>query len=527
MTMNPQPKAERPPEREMLGRYEVVDLIATGGMAEVYLALHGELAGFRTPVVLKKVRPHLASDSRFIDMFLDEARIAALLDHPNVVKMIEVGKAGSGYFLAMELVQGNCFAELLRRHYQEAFTQGAGPTGCGFDGRLAAFIGAQVAAGLHHAHDLTNPFGTPLGLVHRDVSPENILVSFEGAVKLIDFGIAQAWGKLNQTQTGYVKGKFRYMSPEQARGETIDRRTDIFSLGIVLWEALTGRRLFDGDNSLAAMHALIEGPIPPVSRMVPVAPELEAIVMRALERRPERRYQSAREMGGALDAYLRASGGANGSDLAVVMKAFFARDQGSWQQAVRSAVHLPGAPEKDLTFHATTPVGLTAVRLPHKPRRWLAAGAVVLGCALAGFGWRAWRGLPRPAPASAAAAPVSTSLPAQTTSSGEPLPMAAEMPAPLMDFAEPLFPPEKAQPRRERPEARETASRKERRPRSKSPAAEPAPRSSARPRPAVTSGDRPPPPPVERLAPRPGIERWDDPTPVVTSRKRPNPFAGP
>jgi serine/threonine protein kinase len=162
-----------PAQLVRLGRYQIVDRIATGGMAEVYLAVHGELAGFRTPVVLKKVLPHLASNQQFIDMFLDEARIASLLDHPNVVRIYEVGRSGSEYFLAMELVQGKSLSALLRRFNEND----AGS----LEPRLAALIIAQAAAGLHHAHNLTDPLGNPLGLVHRDVSPQNILISFEGS----------------------------------------------------------------------------------------------------------------------------------------------------------------------------------------------------------------------------------------------------------------------------------------------------------------------------------------------------------
>jgi serine/threonine-protein kinase len=197
-----------------LGRYQIVERIATGGMAEVYLAVHGALAGFRTPVVLKKVLPHLANNPQFIDMFLDEARIASMLDHPNVVRIYEVGRSGSEYFLAMELVQGKSLSAMLRRALEGD---------CRLDARLAAFIVAQAAAGLHHAHNLTDPLGNPLGLVHRDVSPQNIMISFEGSVKVIDFGIARALGRITETQTGGMKGKFGYMSPEQARGEDCGR----------------------------------------------------------------------------------------------------------------------------------------------------------------------------------------------------------------------------------------------------------------------------------------------------------------
>ncbi len=347
-----------------LGRYHVVGRIATGGMAEVYLAVHGELAGFRTPVVLKKVLPHLACNPEFIDMFLDEARIASLLDHPNVVRIYEVGRSDSEYFLAMELVQGKPLQALLRRA-QDTKTNVLEP-------RLAAFIVAQAAAGLHHAHNLTDPLGNTLGLVHRDVSPQNILLSFEGSVKVIDFGVARALGRITETQTGGMKGKFGYMSPEQARGEDLDLRADIFALGVVLWEAVTGRRLFQRDNDLATMRALIYDPIPRPSTVAPSVVEgLESIIMRALAREAGARFQTARDLAMALERFVVQSGGASASDLGGVMKSHFAQDYVTWRQTIRSAVNLPAqASETGITpavaGAAATPKGWPArLRLPH------------------------------------------------------------------------------------------------------------------------------------------------------------------
>jgi eukaryotic-like serine/threonine-protein kinase len=316
-----------------LGRYQVVGRIATGGMAEVYLAVHGELAGFRTPVVIKKVLPHLACNPEFIDMFLDEARIASLLDHPNVVRIYEVGRSDSEYFLAMELVQGKPLQALLRRA-QETRAAVLEP-------RLAAFIVAQAASGLHHAHNLTDPLGNTLGLVHRDVSPQNVLLSFEGSVKVIDFGVARALGRITETQTGGMKGKFGYMSPEQARGEDLDLRADIFALGVVLWESVTGRRLFQRDNDLATMRALIYDPIPKPSTVLAVAEGLESIIMRALTREPAHRFQTARDLANALERFIVQSGGASASDLGAVMKSHFAQDYGTWQQTLRTVINLP------------------------------------------------------------------------------------------------------------------------------------------------------------------------------------------
>jgi serine/threonine-protein kinase len=361
-----------------LGRYQVVSRIATGGMAEVYLAVHGELSGFRTPVVLKKVLPHLACNSHFIDMFLDEARIASLLDHPNVVRIYEVGRTGNEYFLAMELVQGKPMSALVRRAHERNEL---------VDHRIAAHVVAQAAAGLHHAHGQTDPLGNPLGLVHRDVSPQNILVSFEGSVKVIDFGIARALGRISDTQTGGTKGKFGYMSPEQAKGEDVDLRTDIFALGVVLWEAVCGRRLFQRENDLATMRALIYDPIPKPSTIVPIAAELESIILRALSRNPKLRFQSAREMATALEKFVISSGGVSSADLGSLLKTYFASDVIVWQQTLRNAMSMPAAPEAE----AAPAVGTTSPSPQPKPRaRWplfTALGIVAVGIATAIVMW--------------------------------------------------------------------------------------------------------------------------------------------
>ena len=314
-----------------LGRYQLLSRLAIGGMAEVYLARQGELSGFKTLVVVKKVLPHLAVKPDFIAMFLDEARIASMLDHPNVVRINEVGRTENEYFLAMELVQGKPLSSMLQ---QSEIAKTPLPH------TLGALIVSNAAAGLHHAHQLTDASGTLLHLVHRDVSPQNIMVSFEGAVKVIDFGIARALGRLGDTSSGSLKGKLGYMAPEQARGESVDARADIFSLGVVLWECVAGRRLFLRENELATLRAVVYEPIPKVSRYAKVDPVLEVIIEHALARDLDERFQTAEEMRIALERWVFAAGGASTHDLSSLMKSWFPNDHLQWQRAARLALDM-------------------------------------------------------------------------------------------------------------------------------------------------------------------------------------------
>jgi serine/threonine protein kinase len=314
-----------------LGRYQLLSRLAVGGMAEVYLARQGEISGFKTLVVVKKVLPHLAVKPDFINMFLDEARIASMLDHPNVVRISEVGRAGDEYFLAMELVQGKPLASLLQ-HGEKAKMP--------LPHNLAALVVANAAAGLHYAHQLTDAAGSLLGLVHRDVSPQNIMISFEGSVKVIDFGIARALGRLGDTSSGSLKGKLGYMAPEQARGEPVDPRADIFSLGVVLWECLAARRLFLRENELATLRAVVYESIPGPSKYAKVDGTLETIVMCALDRDPNERFQTAEEMRVALERWIFASGGTSAHDLSRLMKSWFPSDHVQWQRAARLALDM-------------------------------------------------------------------------------------------------------------------------------------------------------------------------------------------
>ena len=325
-----------------LGRYQLLSRLAIGGMAEVYLARQGELSGFKTLVVVKKVLPHLAVKPDFIAMFLDEARIASMLDHPNVVKILEVGRTESEYFLAMELVQGKPLAMILQQS-ERAKTP--------LPHNLGALILANAAAGLHHAHQLTDASGTLLHLVHRDISPQNIMVSFEGSVKVIDFGIARALGRLGDTSSGSLKGKLGYMAPEQARGESVDARADIFSLGVVLWECIAGRRLFLRENELATLRAVVYEPIPKVSKYTKVDPVLEIIIEHALARDIEERFQTAEEMHVALERWVFAAGGTSSHDLSTLMKSWFPSDHVQWQRAARLALDMQESdPPIDMAF---------------------------------------------------------------------------------------------------------------------------------------------------------------------------------
>jgi serine/threonine-protein kinase len=272
-----------------IGRYHIKRKLAEGGMAEIYLASAEGPEGFAKEVVIKVVRSFLASDKQFVDMFIAEARLASRLNHANVVQIFDFGKHEDSYYLAMEYVRGASLWDLRKRCRE---------LGLPFPPVLAAEVGTQVARGLHYAHTLSER-GKPLGVVHRDVTPHNVLLSFEGAVKLTDFGIAKA--QSTHTAPGMLKGKFAYMSPEQAQGEAVDARTDVFALGIVLWELLTGGRLFDGDSDVQVLRAVQEATVVPPTRLNPDIPaELSGIVLKALARPLAERFQSAQELERAL-----------------------------------------------------------------------------------------------------------------------------------------------------------------------------------------------------------------------------------
>ncbi|MBA3452025.1 MAG: serine/threonine protein kinase [Deltaproteobacteria bacterium] len=284
-----------------LGRYEVLRLLATGGMAELYLARTRGAGGFEKPLVLKRMLPQIAEDPDLRTMFLDEARLAATLHHPNVVQVFDLGEDAGQYFFAMEYVHGSDVHRLMRA------ASGVLPLDVSIE------IVSQTAAGLHHAHERVDDTGTALGIVHRDVSPSNMLCTWEGCVKLADFGIAKAASHRSRTRTGTIRGKTAYMSPEQCKGDPVDRRSDVFALAIVLYELTTGRRVFDGDNDYAVLHKITSSDVPPPSSIVPAYPaELERIVMRGLRRERDERYPSAAALRDDLEAFARGHGLATG-----------------------------------------------------------------------------------------------------------------------------------------------------------------------------------------------------------------------
>lgn len=278
---------------ESFGRYQLIRKLAVGGMGQVFLARQQGPVGFEKLVVLKQLLPHLCEEQEFVNMFFDEARIAANLNHPNVAQIYDLGEVDGRHFIAMEYVYGASLKDT------QAKAQGKIPIG------LLCRIVADAAAGLDHAHGARTPDGKPLGLIHRDVSPQNILIGFNGSVKLIDFGVAKAAGKITHTRTGVIRGKYPYMSPEQARGQDLDRRSDVFALGTVFFEALTHSRLFKRQGEAATLRAVANARVPPPSSLTKGIPKpLDAIVLRALAKRREDRFSSAGEFQSAIEAFL-------------------------------------------------------------------------------------------------------------------------------------------------------------------------------------------------------------------------------
>ncbi len=277
----------------LVGRYAIYDRIAAGGMATVHVGrLVGE-RGFSRTVAIKRLHAHFAMDPDFVGMFLDEARLAARIRHPNVVQTLDVVVAEGEVFLVMDYVEGESLAHLMRILLARNETM---PPAC------ASALIAPVLHGLHAAHEAKNDHGEPLGLVHRDVSPQNVLVGIDGVPRVLDFGVAKALGQSHTTREGQLKGKLAYMAPEQIEIGRVDRRTDVFAASVVLWEVLAGRRLFKAEGEAQVMRLVLYEPMKPPSDFVSgIPPALDAVVMRGLERNPEARFATAEQMADALE----------------------------------------------------------------------------------------------------------------------------------------------------------------------------------------------------------------------------------
>ena len=285
-----------PPWR--IGKYRIVRQIAQGGMAEIYLATSTGIEGFEKLCVLKRILPLLAGNQEFVQMFLDEARIAASLLHSNIAQVFDIGEDKGSYYFVMEFLRGEDVRHILQSSVkQKQFVP--------YEHVVTIING--TCAGLHYAHEVRGKDGKPLQVVHRDISPQNIFVTHDGSVKLCDFGIAKSATQLTETRVGTLKGKIRYMSPEQCQSEPLDRRSDVFALSIVLWELVCLRRLFSGKSDFDIFKAIVEEPIPKACGFRPDVPEgLENIIMKGLARNREERFQSAQDMQIALEDWSRA-----------------------------------------------------------------------------------------------------------------------------------------------------------------------------------------------------------------------------
>ncbi len=277
-------------------RYRVIDRLEAGGMAEVFRGEALSVQGFKKQVAIKRVLPHLAQNKSFIRMFLDEARLGARLNHANIVTVFDIGAADNTYFIVMEYVDGANLKTVLETLKKQGKRPGP---------KEMLYIGMEVCRGLSYAHELHDDNGTPLHIVHRDISPPNILLTQRGEVKVTDFGLAKATTQLEKTDPGVVKGKFSYLSPEAAMGQEVDARADVFAVGIVLWEALAGRRLFLGDSDYETVKKVQKAELPSLHAINPAVDEaLEGLLRKAMARDRDERFGSARDLGDAIADYL-------------------------------------------------------------------------------------------------------------------------------------------------------------------------------------------------------------------------------
>jgi serine/threonine protein kinase len=394
-----------------LGKYEIVHRIACGGMAEIYLARAEGIHGFHKYVVLKRILPQYAASREFVRMFLNEARVAALLDHANIAHVYDIGEEAGSLFFTMEYLHGEDLHFIMR---DLALKGGRLP----LEQALTMVTGA--ASGLHFAHEKKGDDDRPLGLVHRDVSPSNIFVTFDGGVKVVDFGIAKVTAEAELSLDNKLKGKLAYMAPEQLSGGPLDRRSDVFALGIVLYETTTNARLFRAGNEAATVRSVLEGEIsPPVEMMDDYPPRLQEIVLRALERDPARRYPTARAMQIDLEGFARDQRlDVSAASLAEWMERTFGPKQEIWRTLRQSSTEQPRLPSPEAREEVTRrltpsdavagPAGLATRPPVRSTRRWraLALAAAFAAPLVAGAIWYSARRTPVAQPAPAPSAPV-------------------------------------------------------------------------------------------------------------------------
>jgi eukaryotic-like serine/threonine-protein kinase len=415
----------------VIGRYAIHEEIASGGMATVYLGRLDGTGGFSRNVAIKRLHAHLAKDPEFVRMFLDEARIAARIRHPNVVPVLDVVNTGDEIFLVMEYVAGESLARLAR---------GAAERGERMPVAIAAAVVVGVLRGLHAAHEATDEQGQPLCIVHRDVSPQNIIVGRDGAAHLLDFGVAKAAGQLQTSRNGRIKGKVSYMPPEQARGAEVTRAVDVYAAGVILWELLTGERLFPGDNEGIVLERVLFGEVAAPSHKAGPA-ELDEVVMRAISRDPLERFPTAREMARAVEAAVSVAGTSEVSE---------------WLESHSPpprAPSLPGvvaveAPQGGDPGSGVRPASATSVQSRSSPARpWSQIAVATLVVALASgvallAVHRIARGVPSPiTPATVTAAPSAPPPPSVSVIVPPPAEAAASSSSPAMPAPRPTVRP--------------------------------------------------------------------------------------
>jgi eukaryotic-like serine/threonine-protein kinase len=414
-----------------VGRYDVVGRLATGGMAEVLLGRLRGPHGFERPVVIKRILPHLALDPSIVDMFLDEARIIAGLHHPNLVAVHELGHEGDDLFMAMEYLEGESVAGICRR---------LAARGEHIDPYVAAHVVAEACAGLHAAHEATAGDGRALGIVHRDVSPQNIFVTYAGSVHVIDFGIATTVDRISRTEAGTVRGKCEYLAPEQLQGLVLDRRADLFGLGVVLFELASGRRLYRRPSHAETFMAILNDPVPSLTALREDTPaQLEATCARALAKDRRERHQTAAELRRELLALLRKQDDDPGELLGRLMRQLFAErvdEKATMLQHVREGADLASLPaaEADMAVDLpTATAGSTTLLSQSVPlrvvdarrgagRRWLVPSVVIAAAIAAGtMVWRSGgRASLGPSPAASLSPVVAAAVVASSSSPADP-----------------------------------------------------------------------------------------------------------